>query len=465
MPALVRPDSFNVSFFDEERARQNYNGLGERVIGYARLSFDEDGEGYCSIVNQREILRSFYERKFETPRSRYEFIADDNVSGYKFDRSGLFSVLDRIENGLCNIIIAKDLSRIGRHGALTQLFIEQCERVGIRIVAMDDYDSHRQSDELILGIRAWSNERLVKDTSAKILKIVRHKQENGTWFCAAPYGYRVLDYATGKVEIDEEAAGVVRRIADMYINGCGVNKIARILTEEGVPTPNMHLRAQWIAEGKTFNRPIGEKWLAPQISKMLDDDFYMGNLRTGKYRRRGINGDDVRRPVEEQHVFENHHAPILSREIHERIREIKKNRIKTHDRGYVKNETLFHGMLFCGDCGCRLYVYQRRDLATQYVCSNYFKYGKTACTRHAIKEKLLIEIALEYLAHVREVCRDTIAELDEEVKSAGKHQRRNRVSAEKIRHELSEAHGKLTVIEQQRIKQIRGVSHPMYQKQ
>lgn len=458
MPTLSRPDSFNVSFFDEEKARRNLNRFGEYIIGYARLSFDEDGEGYCSIINQQEILRSFYEKKFETPHSQYEFIADDNVSGYKFDRSGLFRVLDKIENGLCNIIIAKDLSRIGRHSALTQLFIEQCERVGIRIVAMDDYDSHKQSDELILGIRAWSNERLVKDTSAKILKIVKHKQENGTWFCAAPFGYRVLDYATGKVEIDEEAAKIVRRIADMYVNGYGINKIARILTEEGVPTPNMHLREQRIAEGKTFNKPIGEKWMAAQISKMLDDDFYIGTLRTGKYRRRGINGNDVRRPVEEQHMFENHHEPILTREIHERIKEIKKTKVKTHDRGYVKNETMFHGILFCGDCGYRLYAYQRKDLATQYVCSNYFKYGKTACTRHTIKEKLLVDIALEYLEHVRDVCKDTIAELDDEVKSTRKLQHRNRVSAEQIQRELVEKRGKLTVIEEQRIKQI--IAHP-----
>ena len=117
MPTMSRPDSFNVSFFDEEKARRNYNRFGENIIGYARLSFDEDGEGYCSIINQQEILQSFYKRQFESPHSQYEFIADDNVSGYKFDRTGLFRVLDKIENGLCNIIIAKDLSRIGRHSA------------------------------------------------------------------------------------------------------------------------------------------------------------------------------------------------------------------------------------------------------------------------------------------------------------------------------------------------------------
>ena len=183
MSTLLKPSSFSVNFFDEQKARKNFRRNIHYVVGYARLSFDEDGEGFCSILNQQSILQNLYDERFRSEISSYEFIADDNVTGYKFDRPGLFKLLRKIEDGYCSIILAKDLSRIGRHSALTQLFIEQCERVGIRIVAMDDYDSKRESDDLILGIRAWSNERVVKDTSAKILKIVRHKQANGTWFC------------------------------------------------------------------------------------------------------------------------------------------------------------------------------------------------------------------------------------------------------------------------------------------
>ena len=102
---------------------------------------------------------------------------------------------------------------------------------------MSDYDSKKESDDLILGIRAWSNERVVKDTSAKIKKIVKHKQKNGTWFCSAPFGYRAVDYQKSKIEIVEEAADIVRRIYDMYIHGAGIQTITRTLTEEHVPTP------------------------------------------------------------------------------------------------------------------------------------------------------------------------------------------------------------------------------------
>ena len=127
--------------------------------------------------NQRSILEDIYRRQFESETSSFTFIADDNVSGYKFERPGLYKLLSMIEAGKCNVIIAKDLSRIGRHSALTQLFIEQCERAGVRVHAMSDYDTNNESDDLILGIRAWSNERVVKDASAKINKVIRHKQE------------------------------------------------------------------------------------------------------------------------------------------------------------------------------------------------------------------------------------------------------------------------------------------------
>ena len=99
MALAARPDSFNVSFFDENLARKNFDHYTDYVLGYGRLSFDEDGEGYCSIVNKRDILAEFYERKLKNASSVYDFVADDNVSGDKFDRQGLFDVLNRIENG------------------------------------------------------------------------------------------------------------------------------------------------------------------------------------------------------------------------------------------------------------------------------------------------------------------------------------------------------------------------------
>ena len=103
--SMSKPDSFNVSFFDESTARRHQLSTPLHVVGYGRLSFDEDGEGYLSILNQKDILNDFYEKKLKTRTSQYDFIADDNVSGYKFDRAGLFEVIRRIEKGVCNILI------------------------------------------------------------------------------------------------------------------------------------------------------------------------------------------------------------------------------------------------------------------------------------------------------------------------------------------------------------------------
>lgn len=445
----------NISLFDEASARKCHSDQ-MRVVGYARLSFDEDGDGYCSIINQKNILSDYCRSHFEN--ATYDFIADDNISGYKFERPGFENILHRIEGGTCNVVLAKDLSRIGRHGALTQLFIEQCERVGVRIVAIDDYDSDKQSDELILGIRAWSNERLVKDTSAKILKIVRHKQTNGTWFCAAPYGYRVINYADGKVEIDDVAAAIVRRIAKMYCDGLGVNKIARILTDEQVQTPSAHMRDEAISNGKHWSKHVSDKWTASVISDMLSDDFYVGTLRTGKYKRRGINGADIRTSGEEQHVFPHHHDAILAEDVFAEIQKIKARKKSTNDRGFKKEESIFHGMVYCADCGKLMYAIQRPGLSRQYVCSTYYKYGKQFCTTHTVKERTLITAATQYLSMLRDTGMGIIAQLEDDVKRQRAEKAKHIISMEKQRSTLAELKKKLGVIEEQRVAQI--LAHP-----
>lgn len=453
----ARTSGFNISFFDMAKARRRLSASRQYVVGYARLSFDEDGDNFVSIENQMSILEEFYHRQYENENSEYLFIADDNVSGYKFDREGLYKLTSLIEEGKCNIILAKDLSRIGRHGALTQLFIEQCERVGIRIHAMSDYDSTKESDDLILGIRAWSNERVVKDTSAKIKKIVKHKQNNGTWFCAAPFGYYVVDYQKGIVGIDEEAANTVRRIYNMYLDGIGITAIARTLTKEHVPTSNMLLQERKLAEGETFNKRISSNWQASFISALLSNEFYLGTLVTGRYKRDGINGKDIRTEKEAWHRFENHHEAIIEQEVFDAVQSIKESRAKYNFRTKDCKEHLFHGIVFCGECGAAEYAYAAKNLATQYVCSNYFKYGKNRCSRHRIRESLLISIAINFLKYARETCRDAIDALDSEM-LAERETESDEKAVRRMEAQLTELETKMQVIEEQRVKQI--IAHP-----
>lgn len=453
----AQPSGFNISFFDMKKAKRNFTTARRYVVGYARLSFDEDGDNFVSIENQMSILEDFYYQQYKNATSEYLFIADDNVSGYKFERDGLYQLMTLIEEGKCNIILAKDLSRIGRHGALTQLFIEQCERVGIRIHAMSDYDSTKESDDLILGIRAWSNERVVKDTSAKIKKIVQHKQANGTWFCAAPFGYYVIDYQKGKVGIVEEAAEIVRRIFNMYLNGAGLTSIARTLTREHVPTPNMFLRERALANGDEFRKRVSANWQPAFISTILSNEFYIGTLVTGRYQRDGINGKDVRTGQNTWNRFEGHHEAIVDKETFDAVQEIKKNHSKYNFRPKDCREHLFHGIVFCGECGSVEYAYATKNLDTQYICSTYFKYGREKCTRHRIKESLLVSIAINFLKLTRESCREAIDSLDNEL-FPKRTTKNDEETIGRMEKELAGLDTQLQIIEEQRIKQI--IAHP-----
>lgn len=454
--AIAQPAGLNLSFFDMRKARKNFDPSRKRVVGYARISVDEDGENFVSIENQQSILEEFYYQQYADTASEYTFIADDNVSGYKFEREGLYRLISLIEAGKCNIVIAKDLSRIGRHGALTQLFIEQCERIGVRVHAMGDYDSHKESDDLILGIRAWSNERVVKDTSAKIKKIVKHRQENGTWICAVPFGYRVVNYQKRIIGIDEEAAETVRKIFDMYLDGKGCHTIARELTLQGIPTASMLAHARAIENGDDHKRVGSPNWTASVIQSILRNEFYIGTLVTGRYQRDGINGRDVRTEKTSWNKFPNHHEAIVSKEVFDAAQEIRQSHKKSNYRTKNCREHLYHGLVFCGECGEKQYAYAAKNRAVCYVCSRYFKYGSSQCTRHSVSETVLTSIAINFLKLARDSCRKSIDSLDDEFFPKKAPDRKD--STAQLEKELADLDTQLRVVEEQRIKQI--IAHP-----
>lgn len=463
MTQFTRSSSFNISFFNTKLARKNMSKDVLYVVGYARLSFDEDGSGYCSILNQRDILETLYQKEFaENPEklSTFTFIEDDNVSGYKFERPGFFELVQLIESGQCNVIIAKDLSRIGRHGALTQLFIEQCERVGIQIIAMDDYNSNRRNDNYILGIHTWNNERAVKDASEKVSKIIDHQQKSGIWLCAVPYGY-IADFKRKTVNLDPEAAKIVRFIGEQFVyEGYGINKIAKILNEKGVPTPRMYEAARRIAEGyePKGNRKAYPRWNGPHIGAMLDNDFYNGTYRTGKYTRDGINGADMRTSPEQQHVFKNHHEAIWDDELWALIQEKRKQRKQENYRGFKKTESLFHGIVFCGECDHRMYMYRKPKLKPTYVCSQYFRHGVSVCCRNPIKEEVLVEMTVSLLMYIKQQGPQIINAVDAYLPTMQKRTKLTEDSVDGYSKEIAHLEEELLAIEEQRVKQI--IAHP-----
>jgi len=363
------------------------------AVGYARISRDEDRENYSSIDSQRLLIYQYASRHGINIANIY---VDDNISGYTFERPGLKRIREELENPDIQIVIAKDLSRIGRHNALTLLFIEEVKKAGKRLILPDEsiggFDSFRDDDDII-GIKTWYNERYIKDISRKIRSSLKSRQENGTLIIRPYFGYKVAEKQK-KLVVEEETASVVREIFRLYLEGNGYRKIAEHLNEKKYMTPSMKISEEYGSEGKVFKNRVSNSWRSVHIGRILKNDVYTGTLRLGKTRRPEIKSKAVKVPLEEQYVFENAHEAIIAKEDFRLVQNIisRRGSIKFRGTGSIstKNKNLFSGILFCGDCGEYMVAFNPMGKKKSYVCGAYHRRGKKYCSRHRIEEKELI---------------------------------------------------------------------------
>ena len=152
--------------------------IRRRVIAYLRLS-KEDGDDTesGSITNQRKIIQEYADKNGIVID---EFIIDDGYSGFTLDRPGFNKIKKMLNDGIQCIIIAKDLSRIGRHGAKVQLFIENATEAGSRVITLvENCDTDIEDSQEYVGIHTWVNEKMIRDTSKKIKKSLSATQKEG----------------------------------------------------------------------------------------------------------------------------------------------------------------------------------------------------------------------------------------------------------------------------------------------
>lgn len=116
------------------------------------------------------------------------------------------------------------------------------------------------------------NEMPVTDTSRKVRAVVKRRQEEGKWICAAPYGYVVN--AGHAFEVVPTEAAIVRKIFQLYIEGWGYKKIANYLTDEHIPTPRMEERTRAEVQGKAYRRETSPVWAIVTVQGILTNDFY-----------------------------------------------------------------------------------------------------------------------------------------------------------------------------------------------
>lgn len=428
-----------------------------KIAGYCRISVDEElDRDNTSIENQKAIISDFVDHKF--PGAELVFYEDRDRSGYTFEqREGYQAMRRELLAHRLDILVVKDFSRFSRRNSRGLVELEDLRDAGARIISIgDNIDFPNDDDWLKIQFQFLINEMPVTDTSKKVKSVIRRRQEDGRWICAAPYGYIVNKKQ--QFEVVPVEAEIVRRIYRLYIDGWGYKKIANTLTDEGVPTPRMAERERKMAEGEDYRRSVKSAWSIATVQGILDNDFYIGTLRQGKYTRAKINGRDIRRDEVEQIVIENHHQPIIDYRSFATVRALREKRAKYNYRGVKINENVYSGFLECGDCGAPMFALSRRDLKPAYTCGTYHRRGTAGCSTHHIRVDKLDELVKLYVKKVRDNSAEMLEKLNAELAREPEDVAETERSAANLEDVLLDAQEELKATKRQRVRDI--MRHP-----
>lgn len=372
---------------------------------YIRLSREDDDKTLESesITNQKSLLLQYVK---ENNLRVYDIYIDDGYSGTNFDRPNFNRLLKDIELGKINMVITKDMSRLGRDYIGTGNLIEKYfPEHSVRYIAVtDNIDTFLDSSNNdIAPFKAIMNDMYAKDISKKIKSSLKAKMKEGKWVGGrTPFGYNQDKDNKNHLVINEEQASVVKRIFDMCLEGLSFFKIAKQLTNEGVKTPAQYYSFEW---KNNYNLKYGE-WHFKTIRDILTNRMYIGDMVQN--RRSKINykvKKVIRNNPKDYIIVENTHEAIIDKEI---FYEVQKRIPKNKGRNEKKEIHLLDGLLYCGDCGHRISIQSRRkkDNRCYTICNYYRTYmKKRLCTTHSNNydelEKAIIksltEICLDYI--------------------------------------------------------------------
>ena len=430
-----------------------------KIAGYCRISVDEElDKNNISIEHQKAIIAEYVSRVF--PESELDFYEDRDRSGYTFEQREGYQVLRkkmfRREYG---ILIVKDFSRFSRRTSRGLCELEDLRDSGMRIISIgDNVDYPNCDDWMAIQFRFLVNEMPVTDTSKKVKTVIKHRQEEGKWICAVPYGYIMLNSKSMKIIVDEPAAAVVREIFKLYSEGWGYKRIANYLTDKHIPTPRTAEKIRKEENGEEYNIQSKSEWSIVTISSILTNDFYIGTLRQRKYRRKKINGGDMKLQETEHLVFENNHMPIVDYKLFSNVQEQMKTRSVSNYRGVKKYDNVYSGHLFCGDCGSPMFSMSRGDLPPAYRCGTYHKRGIKGCTSHHTRVDMLDELLKSYVRKVRDNSESMLTRLQESIDKEKTETSSSKNVIQILEQQIEEIKTEIKMLNRQHVKDL--AKHP-----
>ena len=428
------------------------------IAGYTRISVDDElDKDNTSIENQKAIIEDFVRHKF--PGSRLTFYEDRDRSGYTFEQREDYQKMRRkMMTHQIDILVVKDFSRFSRRNSRGLVELEDLRDAGVRIISIGDgIDFPNDDDWLKIQFQFLINEMPVTDTSKKVRNVIKRRQNDGKWICAAPYGYIINKRQ--EFEVVPTEADVIRKVFDLYNNaGWGYKRISNYLTEQGIPTPRMSEKQRKDEAGEENKIKAKPEWSIVSVQGILDNDFYIGTFRQRKYTRKKINGVDVKLDEDDHIVIENHHQPIIDYRTFAITRSLREKRTTSHYRGVKKNDNVYSGFMECGDCGSPMFATSRSDMKPAYTCGTYHRRGRSGCTSHHIRVDRLDYLLKLYVKKVMENSASMLEQLNSDLAKEQEDVTETEICADRLSEILVDLQAELKATKRQRIRDI--MKHP-----
>ncbi len=354
---------------------------------YCRLSVDDGLDQQSqSIENQKEILTKYC---LDHGFNIFNIYIDDGFSGTSFDRPGLIKLKNDIESGFIDIVVTKDLSRLGRDHIEMGIFLERYfPDNSIRYIAVNDnVDTINELDDYI-PIKSIVNELYAKDISKKIRATQKHQRETGQFRRSAYslYGYQFNEDATKRYP-NPDTAPIVLKIFEMASKGYSIMGIVDYLSDNKILTPrSYHLKINGIEFDES---PY--KWTYSTIINILKNKEYLGYYIKGKSSKRFKSKKKILVPEEEQYVFKNVFEPIVSKELFDLAQKMLNG--SRNNTGLINP---YKGLVYCGICLKPLRFIRHKSSKGYYeerlYCTNKNETGKASIMLKDLNEVIKREL-------------------------------------------------------------------------
>jgi len=401
-----------------------------RVGAYCRLSRDDEGKSESASISTQKAMITKYAQ--ENGWEIVDYYVDDGASGLTFQRPDFIRMINDIDKKRVNMVITKDLSRLGRDYILTGHYVEvYFPSKDVRYIAINDGIDTIHDNNDMAPFKAVINEMYAKDISKKIRSALKTKARQGYFLGTyAPYGYMNDPDDYHKLIVDEESAEIVRRVFRMYLQGESIGGIVRALNDDNVDTPMRHAMKVRPERFKS-QRWYGDKqWVRCTVRFLLSNITFLGHMVNSRQRSRSFKCKElVKNDKSDWIIVENTHEPIICQADFDEVQRMLETNRKPRADG---SPHLFSGLLRCADCG-RVMVINKSKYHDYFCCSGYKLGGKKVCGSHSIRHDVLAGAVLEdirYHAKLAETDKDAILAklLDED--SAGRKDRMRKLADE-----------------------------------